>query len=1231
MRKVMKKLLVFALVLTMVASNSLTAFATENQDGNAEVTTCTGLEDCAASEHEEGCEAAKTQKAADTATEEGDTTNGGSPSDNDGIMLTSLERQSEELTTLETGVVFDKETENDSYISFEINNLSATQSVEIKLYSGEILLSTTELLKTEYFSNPTLTARVVITDTSSSWKTTWAVAPIDNLVPDRAVLYVDGVMKCEADVRMYSADVPSDAREWGDIEGVAASPKGTLETGVVFDKETANDSYISFEISNLLASESVEIKLYSGETLLSTTKLAKIEYLSKTALTARVVITDTSSSWDTTWVVAPIDNLVPDKAFLYVDGVKTSEAVIRMYSADVPSDAREWGNIEGVKVSPKGTITSGYIKKNKIWGEARCNANESFVVKVYSGNTLLGTTSLVNIDGIIDGDVFVTWNAYIGEYNDEYWQTVWNENALVWNRVPDKVELYVDGVLVAENECQQNGPDNFDPINWWELDGVEGGPIVVIDADGNVSKHGTFALAVKEENIKTIIINENISEVLPTDLELIIENDVTITASSPVTVELYNEGTTNDLIIDGDSNNSVVEKLIIDKNVTLSVKDRTIWIGYHGNDVDVIVDGTLIGGYQLWVGADTTVNSTGKAVAQGEALVMRRGATLTVDGGTVNANYFQFLSGNMVAKNTEISSGPVWISNTGNYCNEGPVSILLDNVEWNSTGNLKMESNQSAILKLTNGSEMAVNLHDGYGTSMIDSNSQIVVENSAFTTAGQLTVNGKLNAKDAAFNGAILLNDGATGDIQGGSITNTNKELSAIETTGTLTLADVEITSARHAIRVKGGITTINSGYYTVLGTAGMTTHAVNAGGGTTEAKVIINGGTFIGPEGTAADSGAAVNVQDNATVEIMDGAFCCGKNDALSVNDSSSAKLIVYGGKSDKLIEKYIADGMVCALGTYPYDGEIYEYAVVDAESIKSIVDIEVKDNKTSCSGEFEQSEIEIAKAAMESLKVDDYTLIASVAAIRDKLAASDATAKEAREKLNVSDTTAVTTLVQPYMQVVVKEVNADAVGEIGKTIIGFEIKMLYDVVATTDAANPTANNIVTISTGNIVENPEAATISFELLADLIKAEAHLTENRVLYVEHLKADSSVYNHEADLEEGADKDVVSFYNNRGYSTFNLKIAENKVPADKPFQPTGGNSGSSDSSGSSNNSSDKKEESKEPTEVHYASGTSTQTSGAKTGDASNTFLWISIMGLAVAAAVAVFAIKKKSAK
>lgn len=154
----------------------------------------------------------------------------------DNVVLPSAELAEETAAgVIGTGVVFDDAAvEGDSYITFELSGLKASQSIVIELCSGETLLSTTELVKDSYLSNTSLSAKVEITDESSSWETTWAVEPVANLVPDSAVLYVDGVEVSTANVRMYSADRPEDARDWHDVEGVAPAKAGTYEELAAF-------------------------------------------------------------------------------------------------------------------------------------------------------------------------------------------------------------------------------------------------------------------------------------------------------------------------------------------------------------------------------------------------------------------------------------------------------------------------------------------------------------------------------------------------------------------------------------------------------------------------------------------------------------------------------------------------------------------------------------------------------------------------------------------------------------------------------------------------------------------------------------------------------------------------------------------------------------------------------------------------------------------------------------
>ena len=196
------------------------------------------------------------------------------------------------------------------------------------------------------------------------------------------------------------------------------------------------------------------------------------------------------------------------------------------------------------------------------------------------------------------------------------------------------------------------------------------------------------------------------------------------------------------------------------------------------------------------------------------------------------------------------------------------------------------------------------------------------------TLSDTITISDKqvLDLNGKTLNGNIVVAESGDVTIKNGSIDNKDSEVSAIETVGTLTLEDVDITSARHAVRVEGGTTTINSGRYKVYGTAGMTTHALNAGGGSSEAKVIINGGVFVGPADTEADSGAAINVQNMVTVEIKDGAFIGGKNQTLA----SAGTLTVYGGCFDQEVPaEYLAEGKACVKGTYTYEGDAYPYAV--------------------------------------------------------------------------------------------------------------------------------------------------------------------------------------------------------------------------------------------------------------------------------------------------------------
>lgn len=746
------------------------------------------------------------------------------------------------------------------------------------------------------------------------------------------------------------------------------------------------------------------------------------------------------------------------------------------------------------------------------------------------------------------------------------------------------------------------------------LDAVEDGQkITILDREGsevetelNFSKSGTFTITGYAPDYKMPIItvtNEtgttvlNIEDATLAMAEIDARKNATINvidstikgANGDGIVKAYYNGVIN---VSGDSEIETMQVTVMGRlNLSDSAKITATWqTNVLGNGIITINDDAIL---------DTAgLNVTGAAYEgrdNTDADRVGKPATILVDGGTLKTldyDHAYYYEADDAVIGTATTNGLIEVINGG-----------------------------TTQLNQSNG----VTVNAG-GTIKVD-DSTLIAKSEEGTSV--VTVNGTLEMKDAEFEGSILVTDDAAANITDSVITNTDEEHSAIETTGTLTLTDVDITSARHAVRVEGGETTIDGGTYQVSGTADMTTHAINAGGGSAEAKVTILGGTFIGPKGTAGDSGSAVTVQENATVVIKDGAFSGGLNDLFNAKNEES--LTISGGYFDQYIEQYLADGMVCVKGTYAYDGVLYSYSLAAEDELKSEVDIEIKDTTdASISGNFTTEEAAKALEIAESVTVEEAVLVASVQSVRAELRANEeteTTAKEALENAGIDvEGVTVTTLVKPYLKVVLKALDETAVDQNDTTIIGFEMEMLYDVIATTNPADQTEDNTVVISTGNVVEEPEAATISFKVLAELIDEAADLTEkDRVLYVEHIKADTSVYNHDADLDEGTEKDVVSFYNDRGYSTFNLKIAENEVPEDKPFQPTGSGSGSSSSSSSSSSS-------KEPTEVYYVSSQAAQTTTApSTGDTSNAALWISVMGIALVAVVAAVTLKKRGTK
>lgn len=442
---------------------------------------------------------------------------------------------------------------------------------------------------------------------------------------------------------------------------------------------------------------------------------------------------------------------------------------------------------------------------------------------------------------------------------------------------------------------------------------------------GSVIKALDYAIT---NNAAQVEIVSDSRELMPTDVYLRLNADLEITAAQPYTVKFYNNGTSYDFVVGSNNSNT----LTFDENVTFQLEDRIIWLGYYGNDVDVVVNGTLAA-YQIWHGADTKVTSTGTIKTTGEAFVMRRGATLTVDGGTVNASYFNILAGNIDAENANITCGPIWIANTGSYANEGNVNINIKSSTLTSGSNLKSSTSHADGVSINfENSVVTFTLHDGYAASEIDANTKLNVKGaSANVSIKGLTNNGLVNVTEEAKltltgtvtnNGAMKLdatsviyapeNLGVTIDDNDYDVVYENGAYQAVHKPFVAQVDGTQFTSLQAAIDAADGKTvvvldnitltetvTVAAGTTVTLDLNGKTVSA----GATFAAKAIRNDGTLTinGNGGTidiSASTTESIQVVDNyGTLTINGGTYKGATSNfsyAIRANDANSVTNIV-------------------------------------------------------------------------------------------------------------------------------------------------------------------------------------------------------------------------------------------------------------------------------------------------------------------------------------------------
>ena len=235
-------------------------------------------------------------------------------------------------------------------VSVDLKDVTFAESVAVKLYSGDTLL-TTATLKTGILAggqnHPFVTCCIPTEGEDDAWSLTpWT--PRDNVVPNKAVLVVDGH---EKDTKTFTLD----ADEWAALPGTYG---GSIErAGMTHDNGVLKNA-VSVELQDVTFAESVAVKLYSDETLLTTATLKKgalIVGQNYPFVTCCIATETADANWALTpWT--PKDDVVPNKVVLFVDDNE-------MDTMEFTLDAAEWKALPGT-VLPSSNVTNGTTSNN---------------------------------------------------------------------------------------------------------------------------------------------------------------------------------------------------------------------------------------------------------------------------------------------------------------------------------------------------------------------------------------------------------------------------------------------------------------------------------------------------------------------------------------------------------------------------------------------------------------------------------------------------------------------------------------------------------------------------------------------------------------------------------------------------------------------------------------------------------------------------------------------------
>ena len=265
-------------------------------------------------------------------------------------------------------------------VSVELKDVTFAESVAVKLYSGDTLLTTATLKGVNPGSHGFLTCCIATETADEYWALTpWT--PKDDVVPDKAVLVVDGRELAEKTFTL-------DTDEWAALPGTV--PPCSIERAAITHDNGILKNAVSVDLKNVNFESSVQVQLYSGETLLTTATLNtdKLGAGSYPYLTCCIATETADEYWSLTpWT--PKDDVVPNKVVLFVDDNE-------MDTMEFTLDAAEWKALPGT-VLPSSNVTNGTTSNNdKLDNVPQTGDTSNFALWIallfVSGGAAIGTT-----------------------------------------------------------------------------------------------------------------------------------------------------------------------------------------------------------------------------------------------------------------------------------------------------------------------------------------------------------------------------------------------------------------------------------------------------------------------------------------------------------------------------------------------------------------------------------------------------------------------------------------------------------------------------------------------------------------------------------------------------------------------------------------------------------------------------------------------------------------------